>query len=103
MKSLPTISSYGKYDSDNYGAHSLRVSIGGLDVYFSYSTPVAFRAPGQLLIVRENEWGPTTGKHLNWIDGGDKTAKKARLPGREFEEHLRAMVEEIGDIAALSV
>tara|TARA_Y100000310_G_scaffold276307_1_gene293340 strand:+ start:3238 stop:3378 length:141 start_codon:yes stop_codon:yes gene_type:complete len=32
-----------------------------------------------------------------WIDGGDKAAKKARLPGPEFEEHLRAMVAEVGD------
>jgi len=32
--------------------------------------------------VSENVWGPTTGKHLNWIDGGDK---KSRLPYNQFQ------------------
>lgn len=78
---LPTIESYGNYSSDNYGAHSLRVSVGGVDVWFSYSTPVAFRTNGKQ-VVRQNDWGSTTGKHLNWIDGGDKAS---RVPAAEFE------------------
>ena len=78
---LPTINSYGNYSSDNYGAHCLCVTIPGLKVWFSYQTPVAFQADGPR-IVRENEWGPTTGKHLNWIDGGEKSR---RVSGEEFE------------------
>lgn len=38
---LPSIANYGNYSSDNYGAHSLRVTIGGITVWFSYKTPVA--------------------------------------------------------------
>lgn len=57
----------------------------GLRVWFSYKTPVAFWA-GANLYVRENEWGPTTGKHLNAIDHGNK---KARISGEQFEKMLR--------------
>lgn len=88
MGSLPEISSYGEYASGNYGAHSLVVKVGSLTVYFSYHTPVAFRAGGHL-VVRENDWGPTTGKHLNWIDGGDK---RSRISGAEFQ---RLLAEEL--------
>ncbi len=80
--SLPTIESYGHYSSDNYGAHTLVVDVGGVEVWYSYRTPVAFRALMGQRYVRENEWGPTTGKHLNWIDGGDK---KSRLSSDDFE------------------
>ena len=87
--SLPTIGNYGKYNSDNYGAHSLVVSIGPLDVWYSYSTPIAFRIWGHDRVVCLNEWGPTTGKHLNWIDGGDKAF---RVSGEEFEKLWEAQV-----------
>lgn len=56
-------------------------TINGDDFYFSYKTLVAFRHDGEVT-VRENDWGPTTGKHLNAIDGGDK---KRRLPSERFE------------------
>lgn len=72
---LPEISNYGQYLSDNYGAHSLRVIIGPLTVWFSYQTPVAFQRDGGPLVVRRNTWGTTTGKHLNWIDSGDKAGR----------------------------
>ena len=86
---MPSIHTYGNYSSSNYGAHALRVSFGSLTVYFSYKTPVAFETPGRR-VVRENDWGPTTGKHLNWIDYGDK---KARVPGAEFAQALAAELE----------
>ena len=84
MNNLPSFYSYGDYTSGNYGAHCLCFIMGGIDVYFSYKTPVAFRHKGKL-IVRENDWGPTTGKHLNWIDGGDKAS---RIDGEQFEQCL---------------
>jgi hypothetical protein len=79
---LPKIHSYGNYASSNYGAHCLSVNMGnGLTLYFSYQTLVGFQGlTGRH--VRENEWGPTTGKHLNAIDGGNK---KARLSASDFE------------------
>lgn len=69
--SLPRVGSYGRY-SNNYGLNTLRVEVGPLVLYYSYKTCVAFRAPGCGLVVTENYWGPTTGKHLKWIDGGNK-------------------------------
>jgi hypothetical protein len=47
---------------------------------------VAFQGPGDSgPTVRRNDWGPTTGKHLNRIDGG---AKASRLEGRAFNDLL---------------
>ena len=93
MQDLPSIRSYGKYSSGNYGVNSLRVDVGNVTLYFSYKTVVAFRAPGYSLTVSENIWGPTTGKHLNWIDDGDKGS---RLPRDKFEDVLRAALASQG-------
>lgn len=95
---LPTIKTYGNYSSEGYGSHCLQLCVGRVTVYYSYSTIVAFRA-GNGLRVRENDWGPTTGKHLNWIDGGDKWSKKARLNKEDF---LALFVKEVGPILGLN-
>lgn len=89
MLTMPKIETYGEYASGNYGAHALAVTVGSLRVYFSYRTPVAYETPGRR-VVRENDWGPTTGKHLNWIDGGNKAD---RVSGAEFEQALAAELE----------
>lgn len=86
---LPKISSYGEYSSDNYGAHSLLVSFENFDLYFSYKTIIAFKHKGKL-IVRQNDWHTTTGKHLNWIDGGNK---KDRLSSTVFEAELSKVLK----------
>lgn len=85
---LPTFSSYGEYSSKAYGAHCLVFSIGKMDIYFSYQTCVAFRAPEAGLVVMQNHWGPTTGKHLKWIDGCTTRTGKHRLEGEEFDKRL---------------
>ena len=87
MNKLPKITSYGEYSSYNHGVNSLMVEIGDLILYFSYQTVIAFRAPLNGLVVSENAWSTTTGKHLNWIDGG-KENKKERLPRVKFETKL---------------
>ena len=88
---IPKFASYGEYSSNNYGVNALVFTDErGHDYYFSYRTLVAFRGP-QGLIVRENVWGPTTGKHLNWIDGG---AKNDRYSKSAFN---RRMAEQLGD------
>lgn len=61
---------------------------GGLRVWFSYKTPVAFKAGSEPVRVRRNDWGPTTGKHLNAIDGGAADAKKRRVDSEVFERML---------------
>lgn len=70
---IPTFESYGKYASGNYGVNSIRFTFpNGLEFYYSYSTLVAFRSIETGLVVSKNIWSTTTGKHLNWIDGGRK-------------------------------
>ena len=82
--------SYGKYDSGNYGAHSLAVEIGGLRLYFSYDTVVAFTAPEKPdLRISENVWGTTTGKHLNRIHPD----KSIRIPHEQFERELAEVLK----------
>jgi len=63
------------------------VSTGGVDLYFSYETVVAFNA-GEGLVVSENVWSGTTGKHLNGIDGGSAEAKRLRIPYSDFTNQL---------------
>ena len=83
MNTLPNISSYGNYASSNYGAHSLRVNMGSLTLYFSYETIIAFRTCGRL-ICSENVWSTTTGRHLNRIEPD----KKQRVSHKGFEAAL---------------
>jgi len=78
---------YGNYSSDNYGS-CRAVSVGGLDLYFSYKTVIAYRG-GSEFVIRENDWSTTTGKHLNWIDSD----KSKRISGSEFEKKLEAMLK----------
>lgn len=85
---LPTFETYGNYSSDNYGAHALRFfDAQGNVFWFSYKTLVAFKTPAGPRVVRKNEWGPTTGKHLNAIDDGNK---KSRVDADEFGRLFRA-------------
>jgi hypothetical protein len=80
-----SISNYGNYSNSNYGAHCMEVRVGSMTLCFSYNTVVAFSDGFGGLKVSQNNWGPTTGKHLNWIDGGDKSS---RLPREEFNRQL---------------
>jgi hypothetical protein len=93
MDTLPKINSYGNYSSDNYGVNSLRVDVGPLAIWFSYQTPVAFQLDGKMRVVRQNQWGPTTGKHLNWIDGG---SRKDRVSSEEFERKFNEVLQQCG-------
>jgi hypothetical protein len=73
--SLPNKSNYGRYSSDNYGSHTQVVKVGSVTVWYSYDTPVAFEVIGHKRVVSKNYWSRTTGKHLNWIDGGNKASR----------------------------
>ena len=91
-RTIPAFDSYGNYSSDNYGAHTLRFTDpSGRDWYFSYRTLVAVYVPGEGLTVHRNDWGPTTGKHLNWIDGGLPEAKRARLSPDDFRAYIETL------------
>jgi hypothetical protein len=45
------------------------------------------------LVVTQNNWGRTTGKHLTWIDGGKRID---RYPRETFETLLRETLERCG-------
>jgi len=62
-----------------------------LDLYFSYSTIVAFRGGGHALRVSHNIWSSTTGHHLNEIDGG---RKENRVDSRTFQLCLNRALED---------
>lgn len=64
------------------------VSLGWLTVWFSYSTPVAFRVDGSPLVIARNQWGKATERHLNLIDSG----KSRRVPHAELLELLEALI-----------
>ena len=66
------------------------MDVGPVRVWISYRTPVAFQVDGHSRVVRQNDWSTTTGKHLNWIDGGDK---KSRVDGETFERLWKEQVE----------
>lgn len=94
---VPEFKSYGEYASGNYGAHAMCFKLpNGVSFYYSYQSLVAFHAPLTGTVVCYNEWSKTTGKHLNWIDGGDKEARKARLERMQFLDALKAMMQEYG-------
>lgn len=78
---------YGNY-SNNYGAHCIAIDVGSLTLYFSYDTVVAFTDDSGL-VISENNWGSTTGKHLNAISEN----KKLRIPRADFEAKLNEVLK----------
>lgn len=92
MSKLLTIKkwNYGKYTNDNYGANTIAIDVGHVTFYFSYDTIVAFLEPGVGLTISVNRWGPTTGKHLNWIS--EHTLRTSRS---EFDKKLDALLSKM--------
>ena len=88
MNMLPTIKSYGQYNGNNYGVHTLKVDLGAFELFYSYETIVAFCSGKTGLVCSENNWGVTTGKHLNWIVPN----KKERIPYSQFKVELEEML-----------
>ena len=52
--------------------------VNGYQVFYSYNTAVGIRLDSKL-VLSENVWSTTTGRHLTWIDGGSKEAKESRI------------------------
>jgi hypothetical protein len=86
---MPDISCYGNCRSGNYGMHTLAVDFGVVTIWYSYVTPVAFQLTFGPLVVHENVWGRTTGKHLGWIDNG---RKEDRVSEEEFQAQWQRQV-----------
>lgn len=61
------------------------VTLPGIRMWFSYETCIAFRTTRDGLVVSENGWSRTTGKHLNYVD----PAKRRRIPYSDFKTRLQ--------------
>lgn len=81
------------WNYSNRNTQSWAFQAGPIEMYFSYRTCVAFRDPatGRLLVC-ENDWGPTTGRHLNELDDDDR---ENRLPHSEFVQALDAFLDSV--------
>lgn len=94
MANFPTVASYDR------GTNNTVLFLGRLTLWFSYKTIIAFQLHEGIgkkdLIVRTNDWGPTTGRHLNAIDGGSKEAQEKRLPNDAFEDSLLFALRRVG-------
>ena len=86
MEYLGTYGEYSWNTSESYkkSRASKWKDDNGVVYYKSYSTIVAFDGPSGL-VVSENCWSSTTGKHLNWIS----TNKDIRLKNAQFEQELK--------------
>lgn len=84
---LPTIEKYA-------GPNAVRVQIGNLSVWFSYKTPVAFYHHRTGLVVRENDWSNTTGRHLNAIDSD----KAVRYDSETFKAAFNGLLATVLDV-----
>jgi hypothetical protein len=75
--------------NENSAKNALKIYINRVSFYFSYNTLVGVIYPNEngnaITAVQVNRWGPTTGKHLNWIDGGDKDE---RIDETTFSHHV---------------
>lgn len=91
---LPTIRSYGDYANEGYGAHCMKITVpvkkGVVNFWYSYETLIAFQVPGFSSVDLKNYWGPTTGKHMNWL-----SHKSGRVDQEEFDETLEKQLKEI--------
>ena len=78
-------------EGSNSPAVAFRDENSGFTYFYSYNTLVAFEHTLSGLVVRENVWGATTGKHLNAIDGGSVDAKIERVT---YYEDFKKKLEE---------
>jgi hypothetical protein len=59
---------YRTKSSGNIDYNSPFIKFGGLKLYYSYQTVIAFKTPNTGLVICENVWSRATGMHLNKID-----------------------------------
>jgi hypothetical protein len=81
--------------STDCNGKQITVTVGEITVFFSYTTPVGFLAPGLRRVVSQNVWSQTTGRHLNAIDGGG-SYKDMRVPHDLFRLLLALVTDGSG-------
>jgi hypothetical protein len=68
------------------------LKVNGMSFYFSYETLVAVNTGTELKVI-QNNWGPTTGHHLNSIDGGKKESRLTKEDFQKFVEKIKIVTE----------
>ncbi len=95
--------------NENTSRNAMRIDINNVTFYFSYNTLVWIRLPYngneweyQWLYTIKNYWQQTTGKHLNWIDWGDK---KDRLDQEAFGKVAKYAIKisKVGKLPELNI
>lgn len=79
---LPSISCYCPGTKE---INALCLYFPSIAIWYSYRTIIAYKRSGECLVIRENDWSTTTGKHLNAINAD----KSIRIDGRQFESQLQ--------------
>lgn len=98
---IPEVWSYGSYRShQNYGVHTMAVSLNGIDFFYSYRTLVAFTGPDGFGVIRENEWGRTTGRHLCLIRRQHAVGSYVTVPREEFVTRLYNTLQAAGMVTS---
>jgi len=86
---------FGKYAGWSGYGHS--ITLGGIKLYLSWDTIIAFRDGLNGLVVSENIWGSSSGYHLNSIE----TNHDKRIPYVKFRKKLIEALKENGIFANL--
>lgn len=75
---------------ENYarGENAHLVTIGDVELFFSYKTLIGFKANGET-VTRDNQWGKTTGAHLCKIPGD---RREHRVDEKTFAEKWNKLV-----------
>lgn len=73
------------YKPGTYTGQAYSVYVGNCILYFSYNTLIGF-SDNQCNLRRSNIWGPTTGKHMNYL--GIKEFKE--ISEDELEHYVHA-------------
>ena len=62
-------------------------------MWFSYKTLVAFHTLETGTVCRENDWGPTTGRHLNYVQPDKARRVDATTFGNMVAQHVTITTE----------
>ena len=74
-------------------ANSMAVIAGGRTYFFSYETCIAIEARGQAAVVSVNNWGPTSGKHINWAKNAIYAEPVETCEPDDLESKLDELIE----------
>lgn len=78
------------YYGNGFYKKFMKVDIDTYTFYFSYETIVAYETPETGLVVSENIWSVTTGRHLNSLN-----SKEDRILNKEFDKQVTELMHKI--------